>query len=737
MTATLTELGGIIIALLAFGIFFLPPGYLAGLLLNVFHMRRRSLAEQGLWSLVLSAPLSLLLVGGLGRFWSATAVLVAFGIIALSAIAIWGIRLRQTRPPAPKGVRLAILAALAAVVYTTLATMTIVIGTRLFAPTVMMDWAVRLPLIASAAHHGLPPPNPLSALGGRPAALRYYYFWYVLCAEPVRLLHLPAQVVMSASAGWAALSILAAAILALRYLAGERDFGTRRVALLLLSFGVIGLDVIYFLMQSPKSQPQIHVDLEWWRRDRTPGILTSILYSPHHMVGLACCITAMLLLVESRGPDARAGESVEPGYQGLSTPMLAARALLVGFILAACAGTSTFLTFIFGGVCVVWGLDLLRTRAWRGLAVLLGSGVFAWILNHPYLRELSTGTSAAHGFATISERNGEGAEGFFTAHHLLSHHRAAAAALRQVYILLFDFVELGFFFFVLLDRLRRELLPALRQGSVLLTPGQRGLWMLLAGAGLNALLVSSRVTQSDNDLGMHAAMLVRLVLMIWSVSFLERNWFSQAALPRVPRCERSLRWAAGACLVIGLVGGVANVLLERFYFPLKEAYLLREPDFELVSNRLSYRLYDIRSVSRWMDLHLPADARIQFNPSGILQPADSFFSRRQIVASDLGCGTAFGGDYAACAPVVSDLWQIYGGFPAKERLEANDHVAVSPRPADVTTTAVFEHLCGKDGLQFVLADDTDPAWSERNSWVWSTPVLFANASIRVFRCSAR
>jgi CRISPR/Cas system-associated exonuclease Cas4 (RecB family) len=35
----------------------------------------------------------------------------------------------------------------------------------------------------------------------------------------------------------------------------------------------------------------------------------------------------------------------------------------------------------------------------------------------------------------------------------------------------------------------------------------------------------------------------------------------------------------------------------------------------------------------------------------------------------------------------------------------------------------------------VGAIDTDPAWSDRRSWVWTQPPVFANRYVRLFRCN--
>ncbi len=744
MKGTCLELAQVLAGMVAFALLLLPSGYLVAVSLNLFGVRRRSAAEQLLWAVALSLPLSLFLTQALGRLCSPAVSNAFFLLLALAAVNTAASLRSEHRPAPPPGTALAMGAALFLLLYVALGTLNVTVGRRLFVPNIILDWSVRLPMVTAAVHGGVPPSNPLSALGAHPAPLRYYYFWYVLCAAPARLLHLPNKAVLAASAGWAALDLLAGGLLCLRYLVGLRGFSVRRVALLLLSLSVIGLDL---LRPSLLNTYLVLPDLEWWREDRTPGFATTILNSPHHIVGLVSCLLAMILLVEAcRGESAQpasisgiAGVSAEGTAFGTGGYLL--RAVLVGVVFSACAGTSTFILFVFVSVCALWGLDLLRARQFAALGVLLGSGAVAYLLSHPYLRELSGSSSAAHGFATLQERSLDGAFGFLAAHKLLLHRPVLAWSIRQLYVLVFTMLELGYFLFVLLDRLRFELLPALR-GRRQLTPGARALWIVLLAAGLNGLFVSSTVTQSANDLGMHAGMLVRFVLVLWSVPFLER--FAVRELPRKlparqgvrpapPRPARSLRWASAVCLVLGVLGTVGNVLLQRFYLPLCEAHRLHVPDTSFTDG-LSSRLFDIRSTTRWMSAHLPADARIEFNPGGTLQPAFPYFAQQQIVASDSGCGTAFGGDYNRCPPVIKDLRQLYGGFPAEEAVARRNHQIATPRPSMPSGAVDFTRVCASDGLGYVLVDAADPAWRQPGSWVWSLTPLFAQKTVRLFAC---
>ncbi len=738
MTSTWIDLAQIMVASAAFSMLFLPPGFLVAFLLDIFGFRRQSRAVQALWSLCLSVPLALLLAEGLGRWLPSAAVLWVFLLLAVGATALFAAGWRTGRPRAPKGTSLLLLAGLAVCLYTPFATLDVDVGSRVFAPSVITDWSVRLPMIAAAERHGVPPLNPLSAVGGSAAPLRYYYFWYVLCAVPARALHLSPLAVLTGSATWAGLALLATALLSLRYLLDIRGYSPRRVGFLLLGLCVIGLDALHALADPFRRTPHPLPDIEWWRPDRSPGFRTSMLNGPHHLAGITCCFVAMLLFVECYGPAPFSSSSRDTEPTKASGWKLGSRAVLAGCAFAACAGTSTFLTFVFAGICALWGLDLLRRRRFRVFAALLGTGGTAWALSHPFLRELRTNTSAAHGFASFTLRSGAGARGFLTAHHLFHTHPEAAMAARGVYIAAYTFLELGFFFFVLLDRFRRELFPALR-GVRPLTAGQRLLWLVLAVAGFCAMFLSSAVTQSANDLGIHAALTVRFVLVLWSVPFFERLFPERTTglSATTVGLGGPLRWAALACLVLGLLGEAENLLMERFYYPLMEAHALRGPIQQLVADRLSYRLADTRAAWGWVAAHTPGTVRTQFNPGSALEPSYAYFSNRQIVAVDLGCGTAFGGDPAVCPPLLRDLRQLYGGFPGEEGAALQANITPPPRPSHVAGASDFARTCTADNLQYVFADSTDPAWAQGASWVWTMQPALATQSVRLFACPTR
>ena len=96
------------------------------------------------------------------------------------------------------------------------------IGHRLYVNYVAYDHSVRVPFVEAAARTGVPPLNPFYGLGKIPV-LRYFYYWYVVCALPMRLFGLSAKACLDASVFWSGLGLASIIPLFLKYVLGETD----------------------------------------------------------------------------------------------------------------------------------------------------------------------------------------------------------------------------------------------------------------------------------------------------------------------------------------------------------------------------------------------------------------------------------------------------------------------------------------------------------------------------------
>lgn len=720
MHSTLIELFQSSACTLVFALYLLPCGFLTAYAANIQDFRERSNTERMLWTLAFSLPVALVLAELLGRILPNAAVQAIFFVLALLAILL-ALRHKQPSRPWPREQRLIAIAVIVLVAYLLLTLLDIQVGNKLFVPTTFTDWGVRIPLTWSAIRGPVPPLNPLSALEGHPAPLRYYYFWYVLCAQPARLLHASPDAALAASSVWAAFALLAISFLLLKYFVRSDAPLQRRCLLLLLAMLVIGLDILPTLGTYLHHGSNPYLDIEWWHDDRTPGLLTALLYAPHHIAGLVCCFAAYLSLV------------VDPSEARTHTSTLATnipRALIAGICFAACVGTSTFIAFIFVLAGFFWTIDLIRTKQWPPLGTLAGSGIIAYAISRVYLHELKSSSSAAHGFAGFAWRSNAYVNMSFSRHAFFVTHHAIALIAKQPFILALDFAELGFFAFVAAHQLRHQLIPALR-GEYKMTSGERALWAIFFATALCWLFISSgAATLSGNDLGSHAGMLTRFVLVLWSPNYLlylrERYLASQK--------RRLAPQLAVLCLVLGLAGGLFDAVWHRVYVPLFAAHILPAPAGDFASpDHLSERLLNIRTVWRSLDVLLPADAIVQSNPLGAMRIATTRYSMRQLAASDDGCGTAFGGDHDLCTPVRATLRHLYDEENQTINLAGEEIPAV---PESIATVDDFRATCRSLHLAAILVDQTDHVWNQSGSWVWNMQPIASAPTIRAYACPA-
>ena len=723
------------IGIAAFSLFILPAGFLAGTLVDVQGFRQRSRAEQLLWSITLGLPLGVLFSVSLARLFRWQAVSSFFLAATLSAIFVL---MRSKRRPAsalPEGryrtIRVGALLALVPAAYGLLALTDVQIGHRLFISTVMSDWAVRVPIVDAALGGQVPPPNPLSALEGFAPPLHYYYYWYVFCAQIARLAHIPGRAALTASCVWSGYGLVSVLFLSLKYLLGLRQNLRSQALVALAILPVMGLDVIPVGLKLLIHRQHPDFEMEWWREDRTPSFISTILYAPHHIAGMAFALGAFLVLVgllRQRPPFGRC-------------LLLAA---LTGACFAAVAGTSTYVAFIFALVCLLWSIDLVRMREWRLLGILALCGVIALALSQSYLHELLTTSSgnqlvagkrgAVH-FAVVRVRSLSFGDRFLERHHLHPRSALLYQFLRLGPAVVLGVAELGFFLFVLVHRVRRDIFSPRS-----LTPNERAAWALFAGIALPALLLSSAVVSGANDLGMHAGILLRLLLLLWGTPWVYERWRTRRQLADETRARKLFLAGAALALFLGWCGQLLQLVLERGYLPMVETRALNKKTDVMTSDHLGERLYNIRESYRALGHLLPGDAIVQYDPGNVMQLAFSLYSNRQIAASDDGCGTGFGGDHALCNPVYMGLRRFYGLVPHKsvESLLPLDDRGSQEEPIEAASYTAkdgdFRLVCHDLRLSAILADSKDPAWNRHDSWVWTEPAVFTSSTARAYLC---
>ncbi len=244
----------------------------------------------------------------------------------------------------------------------------------LFVNIAIFDQSTRVNLTESVLRTGVPPANPLY-FSGQPASMRYYYFWNVLCAFTVaRMTHLPVRAVFISSCVWAGFALAALIGLYLKHFLGVGIRLRREFTISILLLTVTGLDIcVYFWMVLFRHLPPL-LDLEWWSTDQVASWFDSLLWAPHHVTSMVCCMFAFLLAHIA-------------GKKANRSPF--AVIALIAATLASSFGLSIYVAFAFFLVMLMWSVwQIFFERTPRPALTLAAGGVGATVLLVPYLREL-------------------------------------------------------------------------------------------------------------------------------------------------------------------------------------------------------------------------------------------------------------------------------------------------------------------------------------------------------------
>jgi hypothetical protein len=143
--------------------------------------------------------------------------------------------------------------------------------------------------------------------------------------------------------------------------------------------------------------------------------------------------------------------------------------------------------------------------------------------------------------------------------------------------------------------------------------------------------------------------------------------------------------------------------------------LVRGPEWLDADGQLGRRTAALRAVYDNIQTRVPGNAIIQFNPLVKAYIPHLLYSNHDAAAATSRCGIGFGGDPARCAPRMAALNALY----------------TTPSAAE---SDALDNVCEEYGISIILAEDSDPVWNDRQSWVWTRTPLIANDYVRAFRC---
>jgi len=189
--------GGSLWGTAVFALAMFAPGYCAAWLTNVCGFRERGLREQMAWSVALSLGVGTIFFVAL--VWVVGVAVSGWVLVALAVAAGWMMRRSVVRVDFTRGQAIGfglVFGLWVVVVIGSLVDWPH--GTGLAMSVTTYDHSVRVAMVGAVMRTGVVPVNPLY-WPGHDAALRYYYFWYVICGIVARLAHISARQALIAS----------------------------------------------------------------------------------------------------------------------------------------------------------------------------------------------------------------------------------------------------------------------------------------------------------------------------------------------------------------------------------------------------------------------------------------------------------------------------------------------------------------------------------------------------------
>jgi hypothetical protein len=713
----LADVATISCAFLWYTLFLFVPGYVVAFGLNLLEFRRQPLLLQCAAAVAVSCSLSPVLAYLLWTMFSVVAVWIVFGGLWAGFLFLTTRRLvRQGRSFSLRMNKFSWVLVGVSVGWILLALFSLVdlqMHGRLYRSVADYDHCVRTAIASAIARFGLPARTPFF-YPGQPVPLRSHYFWLVPSALVQLIGHgsVTAREAMLAGSMWCGLALPATVCIYLRFFfrkgnagsepsAGEQSVAggdasapvwLRKSALACALIAVTGLDIlptIYIFFRRHIA----YADMEWWNEQVTSWF-DSMIWTPHHVAALLAALTGFLIIF--RGTSGNSRRNV-------------ALALIAGLAFACSVGTSVYVGFTFCLFAVVWCIVLAFRRLWRELQIFVLAGVVAAVCLLPFLSGASSHAGGG-GFLQLTVRSFFPVDAFLERHALVQPWIAHVAHL--LFLPLNYLLEFGFFFLVGVWRLQRYI----RNPRHRTLAETCALTMFASGLLVSMFVRSSVIT--SNDLGWRSALLPQFICLLWAPDLLWA-WFSTKRFSgkRLSR-NRSfagpwLRGMAYAFLALGFLGSIYQIAMLRFYSPLLDGGELSPTSFQ--DFHWGEMSYAMRETYEWLRKNTSGAAIEQHNPSyGYDDPYWGLYGDRQVVANNIGCDLAMGGDSAQCGLLVWSLFAIYQN-PGIE-------------------TSKVDHLCRKLKVDMLIVKRTDDLWKNPNSWIWQKSPAFANDYARVFSC---
>jgi hypothetical protein len=347
-----------------------------------------------------------------------------------------------------------------------------------------------------------------------------------------------------------------------------------------------------------------------------------------------------------------------------------------GIALASAGGAAIYVSGVFAIVLLIWTIIAIAKRWWRETANLVGAGLIAMALFLPYGLAL-TGPASGGPLLQFRVREFYPVDALFRGQG--SHPGWMLPVVDGLTLPWNYLLELGFFLAAAAIWWKKR-----RTIGAALTREETATAVMVGTGTLVCTFVRSSVI-ANHDLGWRGFLIAQFGL---------------------------LRKVLTAMLVLGLAGTAYDVAILRLYPVLADRGILHTVNWMAPDRKCGQRNYAAREAYEWMTRATLPMAIVQFNPHVAFQETSAFlYADRQFLAANEACLSGFGGDPA----LITRLNAIYP-------------------PTGQTASPTLDDTCRNLPIDILVAKDTDPAWADRRSWIWTHKPIFANGYVRLFRC---
>ncbi len=692
---TALDVVGTVQAALLLSLFLFIPGYVTGWISNAFEFRARRLATQILVSSPLAVAIVPIFTYFAGRYPKLLWVLfasswLAFVVLAMRIARKW--RRREVTLPKTAWIGIAFIAIWAVTAIATLVDLQF--GNMLYFSSTAYDYSTRTAFTAAAARV-IPPYNPFFA-SDPPIALRYHYFWMLICSLPARLGHMEPQQAMYGGTIWAGIVLMSLIVISLKFFIRVRERIERKAMIACALLLVTGLDILptlYIYLQSRQVSP----DMEWWTDQQITSWIDSLLWVPHHVMSLVACMVGLLILRQPAATKSRRTVAI----------------VIAGLAFASAAGLSILVAFTFALFGGLWLIVAAHRRWWDDVKGLLAAGGVAFVTAFPYLYSLTgpalDGSARGGRFFALSVRSFSfGTHLLYSKLHLFPETMLQFDLILLILLPVSYFLELGFFFMVGVQRgtqIRRSVIPLSRD--------EENAWLLVATSFLIGSFVRS-TTIASNDLGWRCFLPAQLILLLWAAVLID-EWWSKGRFGTGKKLLAPM--FAAVLLIIGVLGTTYQVAMLRLYPILQDEGKVRFDTLVWLErdHEIGQRTYALRSAYSTLRAMLPANAIVQYNPNAADFIPHELYSGRSAAMGLPHCGANFGGDTSRCEGRVQFVAPLFD------------------KPSQ-NASAGLDTVCRQYAIDVIVVDDSDPVWKQRDSWAWNRKPLLANDHVRAFAC---